>query len=50
LLLVSSEHTAERVAIDDSCVHCTDRIHAVIDHGQISVVEPPEALVFRGGG
>jgi hypothetical protein len=50
LLLVSSEHAAERVAIADSCAHCTERIHVVIDHGQITRVEPPEALVFRGGG
>ncbi|MBX5491044.1 MAG: hypothetical protein IRZ14_07780 [Chloroflexi bacterium] len=50
MLLVSSEHAAERVAIADSCAHCTDRIQVVIDHGQIISVEPPETLVFRGGG
>jgi hypothetical protein len=50
LLLGASEHAAERVLIDDSCVHCTDRIRVVIDHGQIAAVEPPETVVFYGGG
>jgi hypothetical protein len=50
LLLATSEHAAERIAIADSCAHCTERIHVVIDRGRIVGVEPPEALVFRGGG
>jgi hypothetical protein len=50
LLLVSSDYPDERVEIFDSCIHCTERIHVVIDRGQIAAVEPAEAFVFRGGG
>jgi hypothetical protein len=50
LLLVSSDYPSERIEIFDSCAHCTDKIHAVIDQARISRVDPPEALVFRGGG
>ena len=50
MLLVSSDHPDERVEVFDSCAHCTERIHAVIDHAAVVEVEPAEALVFRGGG
>jgi hypothetical protein len=50
VLLVSSDYPNDRVEIFDSCVHCTERIHAVVDRGQIAAVEPAEALVFCGGG
>ena len=49
-MLVSSEHTAERVIVDDACVHCTYRIRVVLEGGAVAAVEPSEALVFAGGG
>jgi hypothetical protein len=50
LLLVSSDYSDRRVVVHDSCAHCTDRIVVVIDRGQIVTVDPPDALVFHGGG
>ena len=50
LLLAGSELASERVEISDSCVHCTDRIRAVIDRGRSLEADPKEALLFRGGG
>lgn len=50
MLLVSSDYPGERVEVSDSCAHCTDRIRATIDRVAVVDVEPPETLVFRGGG
>jgi hypothetical protein len=50
LLLIGDEYADQRVVIDDSCAHCTDRIRIETDGGVLTEVEPGEAVVFRGGG
>lgn len=50
LLLAATELREERLEIGDSCVHCTTRIRVVINRGRIDRVEPPDALLYRGGG
>lgn len=50
LLLANSEYPDRRVVIDDSCAHCTERIRVVLTGKSVAAAEPPEALVFRGGG
>lgn len=50
LLLAARELTDERLEIFDSCVHRVDRIHVQFAHGRITAVDPPETLIFRGGG
>ncbi len=49
MLLVSSRYADQRVTIDDSCAHCTDRIRAILENGELVEVSPPETMVFRGG-
>ncbi len=49
MLLVSSRYADQRVTIDDSCAHCTDRIHIVFERGELVEVIPPETMVFHGG-
>lgn len=50
LLLARSEFAHEKLEIFDSCVHCTVRLNFMIDNGQIEEVNPPQTLIFRGGG
>ena len=49
MLLVSSRYRDQRVAVDDACAHCSERIRIVVDHGVLSEVSPPGVGVFRGG-
>lgn len=49
MLLVSSRYADGRVTIDDSCAHCTDRIHIVFERGELVEAVPPEAMVYQGG-
>ncbi|GAC1543890.1 MAG: hypothetical protein NVS2B7_17890 [Herpetosiphon sp.] len=50
LLLAGSELAHERIDLWDACAHCTDRLHVVIEGRRVLQVEPPDAVVFRGGG
>jgi hypothetical protein len=50
LLLVNSTYPNDTVRIDDSCMHCTQRISMMIERGKVKEISPGTAIVFRGGG
>jgi len=48
--LVNSTHSQDILKIEDSCMHCTDRISLEIERGRLTKASPAETLVFQGGG
>jgi len=49
LLLVNSL-SENKVKIEDSCAHCSERISVVIDKAKMTKLEPESVFIQRGGG
>jgi len=49
LLLVNSDKD-KTMKIEDSCAHCSEKIHVELEGGKITKLGPETVWVQRGGG